>query len=341
MRMSNTAHIRQSKGRSQSLCLVPAKAATTCSNPPIGSHSIQRALLSSFAVRGKVMMFPRDIPTILARLVNRHDDPYPVFVDRSRWHPIEIGVREASTRRFACEWHDSEVFRPIERNGVGLPHPLDTPVLTDEQCFLISYRLVMMELDDQIGLGRATPELTDGVWRDQRVPIGKWLHRERIQTIRKTKSLFDDCYLSGQFASLIQTSIDEIIPLPLRLAVSGRYTLYNNVRAGEVYLTLYPIGSAVNYSGAHVHRLVVSHLRTSTASRTITVNRIKSVINLANSSSEGTMNLVFEVLSSIGNAFFSPCDYEQQISDQHRRVLERKVGKDLIASMRPYLSSVL
>lgn len=159
-------------------------------------------------------------------------------------------------------------------------------------------------------------------------------------TLREIRSSFDDLYRSGQFGSSVQTPINATILLPVRIAALGPFTLEKNVRAGRVFLTLYPISPVADGSGGHQHRLVISYLRAYPAMSEVTTDRINSLLNLVDTSSEGALEFLIEVLSKVWNAFFSRCDYEQNLSEQDRIAIETRVGKDVTELMRPYLAGL-
>ena len=338
MQLINKAHRRQTKGRLNSRCLVPIQDGNTCVATPIYGHSIQRSILSSMADRGKVAMFPRDIPNIVSRLITSDQSQSAVSGDASRWYPKEIGVREASTGRFACERHDSSAFGPIERTGSDLRHPLYAPALTGKLKFLISYRIVMMELDRLVGVGRARYEFRNEMRRDRLRPYGIWMYRERVKAVEKIKSLYDKCYLGDHFDAPIDTPIDDSIFLPIRVAASDIYTPRSKVGKGEMHVTLYPSNTAGDISGIYQHRIIVSRLHDAYRTDGTNTDEFKHLIDEAKKPGEGASILLGAVLIRMRNVFFSYRDYQQLLSEQDRIDLERGVHKDLKAAMNPYFA---
>ena len=118
--------------KSHKICLHPDSSTTACSEKIIGAHSIQRKrLLERIARDGKVYGSSSD-------LIDIEKGEGRVQFKLSH-------IKSASTFNGFCGKHDAEVFLPIETR------PL---TFSPEQCFLLGYRAMCLELHSKMGVAR-------------------------------------------------------------------------------------------------------------------------------------------------------------------------------------------
>jgi hypothetical protein len=94
-----------------------------CPEKPIASHTVPRSMLSRIALSGHVYGYRVSIQNF--------DNGQGVI------KPERIGISDASTLPLFCKKHDSEVFSPLE---------IAPFIGTEEQCFLLLYRALCLEL---------------------------------------------------------------------------------------------------------------------------------------------------------------------------------------------------
>jgi SEC-C motif len=165
-------------------CSHPSASPTTCAGGIIRAHSLQRSgALSAIAVNGHVYgLDPFAEPSV---------DGQPRY--------IRIGLRRASTFTGFCEFHDAQLFRPIE---------LEPFRATKEQLFLLAYRALSKEVYAKRFAIRMVPILRKGdVGRGslEQVGLQQYLYiREQVlrYSLRDLESSFSDyqaAYLSGDY----------------------------------------------------------------------------------------------------------------------------------------------
>ncbi|MFC1864488.1 YecA family protein [Chloroflexota bacterium] len=105
-------------------CLVPESLKSECSGPIVNAHTVPRS--------ESLLKIARDnhVYSLVLDLENRAKY-------KGRAEPELVGIKKASTFSGFCSNHDNSIFAPIERRPF-----IESP----EQCFLLAYRAVAMEL---------------------------------------------------------------------------------------------------------------------------------------------------------------------------------------------------
>jgi hypothetical protein len=117
----NPWHARRQREKvfERKYCLHPLAGPDTCDKTIVRAHTVQRGRsLTAIARSGHVYRAAADI-------------------DAVRMRADLIGIKEASTFHGFCARHDCETFAPIETRAFE-----NTP----EQCFLLTYRVLLMEV---------------------------------------------------------------------------------------------------------------------------------------------------------------------------------------------------
>lgn len=105
-------------------CLVPASMKSECSSLIVNAHTVpKRESLQNIARDNHVYSLSLDLESIA-----RHN---------GKAVPELIGIKKASTFSGFCSNHDNSIFAPIERQPF---------IKSQEQCFLLAYRALAMEL---------------------------------------------------------------------------------------------------------------------------------------------------------------------------------------------------
>ena len=324
------------KGRARSKCQAPPKDLAPCSHRPIESHSVQESLLVRLADDGHVFEFPRHISTIRNRLL---EDPSRSGLDSlagDRWRPRDLGIGIASTRLLACKRHDSEIFRPIESAGAGSRHPLDHAYITDEQYFLLAYRILMMTIEELNGIKRAAAALGPERGQDKRLYLCQRGHMmESYSRMNDIKASFDGAYVNGDYGSLLITPVDQFIQLPIGLAAAGPFSIEHRGRENDVFLTIYPTSNVAENTGTHRHRIIASYMRTYADDSKGSIEILDRLIAALRESPSGVEEFLRVTMGEMRNAFFSR-DYEQRLPEQLRIAIERKVSKSVLAYLQRF-----
>lgn len=113
--------IRALKVKPKLRCLAPVEP--KCTRHTIRSHSIQK--------RGPLSILADQSRHVIAFRAK------PSFEERLRVNAERIGINEVSLFSGLCNQHDTEIFKPIDRNSIIPP--------TEEQLFLLSYRGFLRE----------------------------------------------------------------------------------------------------------------------------------------------------------------------------------------------------
>ena len=247
------------KDRSMSKCLVPLEGGGACPKPPIRSHTIQDQILTAIQDEDKLCTFDRGIYGILDKLISLEPNTMEAIYSRGRWVPRDVESASASTRLVACGYHDAEVFKAIERSDShDSIHPLIAQKLTDEQHFLLAYRIVMFYMEEQNGVKRAAFGMKPQHKKDRRVITKLSQVDTGVNVANKIKSKFDERYLLRNFTSILIVFVDEIVQLPLRLAAADLYGAGATNKHGSAFVTIYPSGSELDETGRYEHRIVAS-----------------------------------------------------------------------------------
>lgn len=105
-------------------CLVPVSMKSDCSGPIVNAHTVPK--------RESLLKIARDnhVYSVVLDLENRAKYA-------GRVEPELVGINKASTFSGFCSNHDNSIFAPIERQPF---------IKSPEQCFLLAYRAMAMEL---------------------------------------------------------------------------------------------------------------------------------------------------------------------------------------------------
>ena len=247
------------EGRSMSKCLVPLKRGRACSKSPIRSHTIQDQILSSIQGKDKLYTFDRGIYGIFDNLISLKPNTEEAIYRQARWVPKDAESASASTRLVACDDHDAEVFKPIEHSDShDSIHPLTAKELTDEQYFLLAYRILMFYLEEQNGVKRSASGMKPEHRKDHRVIRKLSQVNTGVNVANTIKSTFDESYLLRNFASIHFVLVDEMVQLPLRLAAADLYGGRDHDKHGSAFFTIYPNRPELDKTGRYEHRVIAS-----------------------------------------------------------------------------------
>lgn len=115
--------LKETKKAKEKYCLHPNASKTEC-NKIIEAHSIQRKnVLEKIALDGHVYNFRADLPELIK--------------NAGILMPQKIGLNSASVFTGFCNYHDTETFKPIEKERIQI---------CDEHVFLIAYRALCKEI---------------------------------------------------------------------------------------------------------------------------------------------------------------------------------------------------
>ena len=198
----------------RSRCLFPIGNGAHCNQSAVDGHTIQESILDSMATDGHVKSFSRDVSAIKTRLVEHQKAESKTFYEQRRWSTGEVGIKEASVNYFTCRCHDASWFRPIEYGqGEEKDHPLDNPPFSPEQYFLLAYRISLMYIEQLERVRLMARSASKNPSRDSRVLLTTRRIEEMLKSKRAEKESFDQCYLQGDYASLIETPISSVLEL--------------------------------------------------------------------------------------------------------------------------------
>lgn len=144
----------QRQALAKKVCLHP-RAPTACRGAIVHAHSISRAAsLRAICVDGHAVTF----------------EWYVNILGAEDARDKLVGIKRASTFTGFCQFHDDELFAPLEKaDFVGSP----------EQCFLLAYRAVAMELLTKRGMLDAYPHLREN---DRGMDLESQLEWQRIMS---------------------------------------------------------------------------------------------------------------------------------------------------------------
>ena len=325
----------------RSPCRFPTMSAENCGQDVVGGHTIQEAILESIASVGHVKSFSRDVSAFKRRLVEDHKAESITFFEQRRWSPDGVGIHEASVYYFTCEFHDAKLFEPIEYRRAGHEfHPLANPPFSAEQYFLLAYRISMMSIEQLERVGLMLTSTSENLSRDSRVLLETRRTEEVLRTREREKARFDECYLKGDYDSLIETPISAVVELPLRIAVADTYAFAQDTRMGEVFLTILPFDqSTTGEEGLYCHRVFASLTNTKQPSKPGIISEIKRMIAVPSQSQQGHFEFLHEVMSGCRNTFFGyeydrlPADLresvEKDICNEAVRLLQKQLPRHL------------
>lgn len=167
-------------------CIHAEGSATPCDGQIIRAHTLpRRTALAAIAEAGHVYGTDTDFMSV----VENH----------GKIKFKKIGVRDASTVTGSCGMHDDRIFAPIEKR------PL---IPTAEQCFLLGYRIVCLELFQKRGQVDRVKLMRD---RDQGIPLHRqWAFQRFIDAyeagaskglaeIQRQKDLCDEILINSAY----------------------------------------------------------------------------------------------------------------------------------------------
>ena len=235
-------------------------------------------------------------------------------------------------------------FKPIERDaGAGLRHPLDTCPLEPMQYFLLANRIVLYAAAE---LRRAERVFADVLDRPSLTSIPADVLEERRTSIRdhsnnlksaldrflRAKSAFEADHRKKDFVSLIETPIDIVLQLPIRIAISDTYSVPGIDGQGVVFLTVYPCEPSPVQSRLYDHRVIVSHLKAYATEVRPSVDPIAQLPRDVDAFRGRRKKLIGEFLSRTRNAYFS-YDYERNLRGGDRMYIEKLAYKETLELM--------
>lgn len=322
----------------RSRCLFPLSEDGCCGERAIGGHTIQKALLSRMERTGRVQGFLRDVANMGWRITDFRRDDSKSFYDQRRWSPTDVRIGDASVHYFTCDLHDTVLFVPIERGEENSStHPLDAPELTNEHYFLLAYRRLMVAIEQLERVKIMLNCIKEQYRNDKRLLLTLMRINGYMKGLTKAKESFDECYLRRGFDDFIDTPVDAILELPLKVAVADLY-LFNDM--DEVFLTIFPFHpSRSEENGLYNHRVIASRMKTAPSSTQGAIDKIHSMVESLGTDNGGLEEFLREVLTKCQNSFFSH-DYEQ-LPDHIRETIERAVYcaavQDIPEPLRGYL----
>ena len=276
---------------------------------------------------GHVQTFSRDVSAVKRRLVEHQKTESKTFYEQRRWSTGDVGIKEASVNYFTCRCHDASWFRPIEYGqGEEKDHPLENPPFTPEQYFLLAYRISLMYIEQLERVRLMARSVSKNPLRDSRVLLAIRRIEEMLKSKRAEKESFDQCYLQGDYASLIETPVSSVLDLPLRIAVADMFTFSQDTSMGEVFLTILPFKrSPFGQGDSYSHRVFASHTSATNPSIPATIDEIKRMIDEASMPLGGQREFLWQVMTCCRNAFFSH-DYEK-LPPEFREGVEEAIYK--------------
>lgn len=183
-------------------CLHPKASDDTCSKKIIRSHTLQRkGGLSAIAENGHVISIKIGFEKL--------------YEHEGRVIPDKIGLRSASTFMGFCNRHDTEMFRPVE-TGKAL--------LTDENCFLLSYRALAYEYFQKtsvLNTKNIMREMDKGNPFEVQCAIQEQLNvmeqgeRLGMRDLEAWKRQYDDAFLAKKFGAykFYSVAFSDILPV--------------------------------------------------------------------------------------------------------------------------------
>ena len=322
-------------GNSGGRCGFLLEDGSVCDNSLDGNHSIQEKILDLLAVRGHVKTFPRDLQTIKNRFIDQDPERREVYAVQRRWPPTLVGVNEASVWRFFCQFHDTQVFRSIERDDSNPSrHPLDETPLTPFQYFSLAHRILLRIREESNGARRAFEmSLTLHERRNKPALLVSQRHSHIAKGLDRAREVFGRHYWTGDFDSFMETPLDAVVELPTKIAVADLYE--PSPSAYGLFLTIYPAGAEPDGSVSFLHRVIASRLLPASPATDSTLQTLGDLLEAARQSEMTADKFLAEVLSSVRNAFISR-SYEQHLSEHTRTAIEHKVHESVVDLMREW-----
>jgi len=183
-------------------CLVPESMKAQCSGTIVKAHTVPRSdSLQKIARNGHVYSFIPSLENIIK--------------DKGRLRPELRGINEASTFSGFCSTHDDRIFSRIEKQ------PFEN---YPEQCFLLGYRALAMELYKQRALvassamrrkadkGKSLRRQLDIQYKNSLIDMGA---SAGLRDNEYHKAHYDNILLSGNFSDIRSFIIELGIPPPI------------------------------------------------------------------------------------------------------------------------------
>ena len=167
-------------------CSFPKQANSPCSGRVIRAHTVQR--------RGGLAAVAED-GHVFSALSAAED----LAKNQGKFIPRKVGIRSASTFPGFCNRHDTELFRPAETGQV---------LLSDEVCFLLSFRAISYELfakQAQFQLIHAMRDADSGKPFELQCDIQEFIHshgegiRRGLVDMQRWKNQYDSILLERSF----------------------------------------------------------------------------------------------------------------------------------------------
>ena len=242
----------------------------------------------------------------VGHLLWRQQDP--IDIEKSGvWEPRRISVGEASANPFACNSHDQEVFREIER-----PELLDFESL---QClFQFDYRSVLYALCEAYNtrnIQKARKRELQGRPKPLLMNWAREVERERksLPGLERLKKWFDEIYIDEYYAVVSHHLVE------FQTKISMASTAFDT--NSNAILTVYPLDNAGR------HKALVSWFK----DERLLVNEeaLSDLIEEMDHASDGAeMPFVEHILGGSYNVYASS-DYETEMpSDVKDRVKEAR-----------------
>lgn len=170
-------------------CLHPSADKSTCGSRAIQSHTVRRSAdLSVIAHKGHVYQGNADLETL--------------FENGGRIAVELIDVNRASTFFGFCAKHDTEIFSPLENQELAP---------TDEQAFLLAYRVVSKELylktrhvetlDIVLNAAKGA-EISIGDFNREMMEYAKIGAKAAVSELSQEKARLDDELLKRDFSNI-------------------------------------------------------------------------------------------------------------------------------------------
>lgn len=176
---------------STKICLAPDAGKNKCRGKISRAHTVPKVSLKQIARNGHVYSF---IPSLEKRKENQ-----------GRLVLELLGINKASTFTGFCARHDNAIFAPLEKKAFSG---------TSEQCFLLGYRALSMELYKKRAAIKATPSADQSMEPTftQIYKIGLYAGAEETS---QCKSRYDNILENGDFNTVEGYIIEFEAPPPV------------------------------------------------------------------------------------------------------------------------------
>jgi SEC-C motif len=272
-------------------CSAPKSMLKGCSGKIVKAHTIPKSTsLKSIAKNGHVYGLSISLNNI--------------FKHKGKLRPQLMGVNKASTFSGFCDFHDNEIFSPIEKHEFSV---------TAENCFLLSYRALAREYytkSAMANLSQSRKSLDRGKSIDRQMEIQTKAFlmdigaQAGVRDSEHHKSLFDSCLESQSYESVRALILELDAPPPIMVsgAVSPDFDFDGNRIQDLMELERVPdIISITSFYDGNTGRIVFSWLENSSKS---CVKLIESF--LRKPKKELNKHAVQYIFNNFENCFISP-----------------------------------